>query len=158
MTFALQTRDNKVLNGRILLRQPVSGFRSGSDAVLLAASAHPSSGGHVVDLGCGTGSAMLCVASRRPDIRFTGVEMDAQTADLARFNVRRNGFAEAGAVLTGNVTDLGSLQGLADTVIANPPYFTEAHHRRSPDAARNRARGRWQNAYARPDRCENRPR
>lgn len=129
-----------VLSGRILLRQPVKGFRSGSDAVLLAAAAHPHRNGHVVDLGCGTGSAMLCLSARRPDIRFTGVEIDGPTAELATFNVRRSGRAAKGRVITSDVADIPMADGSAEMVIANPPYFVEGRHRRSPDADRDRAR------------------
>jgi len=136
----MQTRDNKVLEGRIILRQPVSGFRSGSDAVLLAAACHPPTGGHVVELGCGTGSAMMCVAVRRPDIRFTGLEIDAATADLAAFNIRRNGLGQRGRVLAGNVAGLPLADSSADLVLANPPFFVESRHRRSPDVNRDLAR------------------
>ncbi len=48
----------------------------------------PGYGGHVVDL-----DAEQVRAARRPDIRFTGVEIDDATAELAAFNVRRNGLA-----------------------------------------------------------------
>lgn len=136
----MDTRDNRVLGGRILLRQPVKGFRSGSDAVLLAAAAHPPANGHIVDLGCGTGSAMLCVAARRPGTRVTGVEIDRATADLAAFNIQRNGLANRGGVLVSDVADPDLCCESADTVVANPPYFSEATHRISPDADRNRAR------------------
>lgn len=152
----METRDNHVLHGRILLRQAVDGFRSGSDAVLLAAAGHPRYGGHVVDLGCGTGSAMLCVAARRPDIRFTGVEIDDATAELAAFNVRRNGLARAGEIVKSDIKKAPIPAFSTDLVIANPPYFVEGRHRRSPDANRDRARAEtsatladWINAAAR---------
>lgn len=136
----MDTRDNKVLDGRILLRQPVHGFRSGSDAVLLAAAAHPPRHGHVIDLGCGTGSVMLCIACRRPDVRITGVEIDAPTAGLASLNLRRNGLARQGNVVVADISSIALTENAFDMVVANPPYFREWQHRLSPDPNRNRAR------------------
>ena len=72
------------------LWQPVRGFRSGSDAVLLAASVPARAGEAVLDLGCGVGVAMYCLGSRVPGVRLTGVERNAEAAGLAR----RNGTAE----------------------------------------------------------------
>lgn len=132
--------ENWVLDGRILLRQPVSGFRSGSDAVLLAAACHPPTGGDVIELGCGTGSPMLCLAWRRPDIRFTGIEIDPPTAQLAAFNIDRNGMSGRGRVICADAGRPPLRPDRADLVLANPPYFVEGRHRRSPDPARDRAR------------------
>ena len=132
--------DNRVLGGRIILRQPVSGFRSGSDAVLLAAACHPPQGGRVVELGCGTGSPMLCLAWRRPDIHFTGVEIDPATTRLAAYNIARNGMSRRGRAICGDVGRPVLTAGGTDLVLANPPYFVEGRHRRSPDPERDRAR------------------
>jgi tRNA1(Val) A37 N6-methylase TrmN6 len=136
----LETSDNRVLGGRILLRQPVKGFRSGSDAVLLAAASHPPRNGRIVELGCGTGSAMLCVACRRPDVSFTGIEIDSPTAELAEFNIRRNGMSGIGRVIPSDIAGQPLSPGSVDLVLANPPYFVEGRHRRSPDVDRDRAR------------------
>ncbi|WP_416896376.1 MAG: tRNA1(Val) (adenine(37)-N6)-methyltransferase [Minwuia sp.] len=132
--------DNKVLDGRILLRQPVKGFRSGTDAVLLAAASHPRPGGKVLELGCGTGSAMLCLGWRRPDVSLTGLEIDPPTARLAAFNAIRNGMAGRTAVLCGDIAVSPAPPGGFDLVLANPPYFVEGRYRRSPDPDRDRAR------------------
>ncbi|ANK81837.1 MAG: hypothetical protein TEF_14295 [Rhizobiales bacterium NRL2] len=132
--------DDRVLEGRIVLRQPRQGFRSGSDALLLAAACDPPDGGRALELGCGTGMPMLALGWRRPDLRVVGLERDAPTAALAAFNVRRNGLSRRLSVVCGDVGALPLVPSAFDLVLANPPYFVEGRHRRSPDAGRDRAR------------------
>lgn len=140
--------DDRILDGRILLRQPSRGFRSGSDAVLLAAACHPPQGGRALELGCGTGLPMLCLGWRRPDVRAAGLERDPATAALAAFNVRRNLMADRMTVVCGDVAAPPVAPGGFDLVLANPPYFVEGRHRRSPEAARDRARAETTAALA----------
>ncbi|WP_417517877.1 tRNA1(Val) (adenine(37)-N6)-methyltransferase [Minwuia sp.] len=132
--------DDRLLGGRVLLRQPRTGFRSGSDAVLLAAACDPPWRASVLELGCGTGAPMLALAARRRDISFTGLERDPETAALAACNIVRNGFRRRGQVMTGDVNALPCPDSAFDLVLANPPYFVEGRHRISPDPDRNRGR------------------
>lgn len=126
------TRDG-FLGGRLTLLQPSKGFRAGSDAVLLAAACPARPGQTVLDLGCGVGAAMYCLATRVPDLILTGVERDAPTADLAR----RNGPAH---VVVADVLDLPpDLRRPFDHVICNPPYFGAGQGRPSLDASREAA-------------------
>ncbi len=129
-----------ILGGRVHLRQPVSGFRSGSDAVMLAAACHPPTGGRVLELGCGTGLPMLSLAARRPDVAFIGMEVQSGIAGLAAINIASNGWTARGQVLVGDVSAPPLRDAAFDLVLANPPYFDPARSRRSPDAARDLAR------------------
>jgi tRNA1(Val) A37 N6-methylase TrmN6 len=105
------------LGGRLHLEQSDQGFRSGSDAVLLAAAVPARPGQSVLDLGCGAGAAMYCLGARIDDLRLTGVELDPEAAALAR----RNGSAE---VVEADVLALPpALRGQWDHVLLNPPYF-----------------------------------
>src|ERR1700682_3551540 len=56
--------EDAFLGGRLRLRQPKSGHRSGHDAMLLAAATSARSGDRVVDFGAGVGAAGLAVAKR----------------------------------------------------------------------------------------------
>ena len=133
----METTRDTLLGGRVALRQPARGFRSGSDAVFLAAACPARAGETVLDLGCGVGAAMLCVAARVPGVRATGVERDPGAVALARENAAPWG-AE---VVEGDV--LAPPPGLRarsfDHVIANPPYFATGGGTASPDAAREAA-------------------
>lgn len=136
----LSFTDDLILGGRVRLRQPTDGFRSGSDAVLLAAAAHPPAGGRVLELGCGTGLPMLALAARRPDVDITGLELQPPVAALASHNVAVNGMAGRGRVCAGDVRQPPFAAGSFAMVIANPPYFDPAKSRRSGHAARDLAR------------------
>jgi len=113
------TRD-AFLGGRVMAWQPIAGYRAATDPVLLAAAVEAHAGQSVLELGCGVGVASLCLAARVPGLVLTGVERQADYADLARRN--------AGATMQVVTADLANLpaalrQQSYDHVIANPPYF-----------------------------------
>ena len=78
------------LGEKLRVRQPLDGFRSGHDAVLLAAASAPPEGGHIVELGSGSGVASLCFAARRTDAQITGLEIDPKMLALAQNNAEAN--------------------------------------------------------------------
>lgn len=153
--MAAETCD-RFLGGRLLLRQPVAGDRAGMDAVLLAAACPARPGEAVLELGCGSGAAILCLGARVPDLALTGLERQAEVAALARENAAANGIALT--VIAGDLAAMpAALRAMSfDQVIANPPYFaagtpaadprrSAARHERTPlplwiDAALRRLR------------------
>ena len=108
------------LGGKLHLWQPAQGYRAGVDPVFLAASVNAIPGQSVLDLGCGVGTAALCLGARVPDLLLQGVERQAFYADLAG----RNGLETECADLLAMPLDLRQRQ--FDHVIANPPYFDRA--------------------------------
>ncbi|MBI3708303.1 MAG: methyltransferase [Proteobacteria bacterium] len=66
---ARTTRD-ALLGGRVAFRQPAAGYRAAIDPVLLAASVPAATKGRVLELGCGAGAALLCLAHRLPNLRI----------------------------------------------------------------------------------------
>src|SRR6185503_13495505 len=95
----IATSDDTLLGGRVKLRQPVDGYRVAIDPVILAAAVPAGAQDRVIDIGCGTGAASLCLAARVPNCRGVGLERDHALAELARDNVARNGFADRLAVI-----------------------------------------------------------
>ncbi len=126
------------LNGRVMIRQPRTGYRAATDPVFLAAAVPAAPGQNVLELGCGAGTALLCLAARVPGLRLTGVEVQPAYAALARRNAVENGAAVdvVAADLAALPTELRARS--FDHVIANPPYFApEAPG--AQDAGRDRA-------------------
>ncbi len=124
------------LNGRVKARQPDTGFRSGTDAVLLAAAVPARSGQAAMDLGAGAGTASLCLAARVPGLVLTGVEIDPALAELARENAAASAL-QASFVAADIFALPPSLKREYDQVFANPPFHGEGAA--PPDPARARA-------------------
>lgn len=117
--------EDTLLDGRIRLRQPRDGLRAGHDAVLLAAAVAAKPGQVVLEAGCGSGAAFLCLMARVPGLRVVAVEREPGLAALARENAALNGFAESVTVLEGDVADPALRRGLPPLAhaFANPPYW-----------------------------------
>lgn len=126
--------ENRLLGGRVILRQPARGYRAGLDAALLAAACDAGPGDRVIEAGCGAGGALLAAAARRPGALFTGVERDAEALALAQDNVALNGMAARVSVLSGDVTAGFRALDLPpfDAALANPPFFDDASALRAP--------------------------
>jgi tRNA1Val (adenine37-N6)-methyltransferase len=115
--------EDRLLNGRVALRQPRQGFRAGLDAVLLAAFVPAKPGETVLEAGPGSGAAFLCLAARVPGLAIRAVEREAAMAALARENAARAGIDAR--IEQGDVADLALARGLGPAAhgFANPPYW-----------------------------------
>ena len=111
------------LGGRLSIAQPRRGYRSGADAVMLAAACGAAPGQSVLELGCGAGVASLCLGWRVPGALLTGLERQADYAELARQNAARNSLPLR--VVAGDLARMpAELRAESfDHVIANPPFF-----------------------------------
>lgn len=129
------------LGGRLLIAQPRTGYRAGIDPVLLAASVPLSSGQSLLDLGCGSGIAALCVAARVPGVVLSGLEIQPAYAALARRNSAHNALPLE--VSEGDIANMPpELRARQfDHVIINPPYFDRTHSTAAQDAGREQAMG-----------------
>ncbi|HVV92851.1 MAG TPA: methyltransferase [Hyphomicrobiales bacterium] len=134
--------EDRLLGGRVAVRQPRRGHRAGSDAILLAASVPAVAGERAIDLGAGVGTAGLALHARA-GARVLLVEIDPALAGLAVENVDLN---RAGADVMALIGDAATLRpeaaagfAPADHVLANPP-FNPPTGRRPPDPRTARAR------------------
>lgn len=126
------------LGGKLHLLQPRDGYRAGIDAVLLAAAVQAEPGQRVLELGCGVGTAILCLGARVPDLVCTGVERQADMADLAAQNGQQ-GLEVVCADLAALPLHVRDRQ--FDHVLANPPYYDRTASVSSKDTAREAAHG-----------------
>jgi len=133
--------EDRLLDGRVALRQPARGYRAGLDAALLAAACDAGPGQRAIEAGCGAGGALLAAAARRPQARFTGVERDAAALRLARENIALNSLGDRVEVIEGDVAVRFSGLGLEpfDAAFANPPFFDDASALRGPAPERRAA-------------------
>lgn len=119
------TTTDTILGGRVSLRQPADGYRVAIDPILLAAACPAQPGETIVDLGCGVGTAALCVAWRVPQVRCIGVDVQGALIALAEENARANGLLDRAQFITSDILDpeLEIYCASADQVIVNPPYL-----------------------------------
>jgi tRNA1Val (adenine37-N6)-methyltransferase len=135
----MELTEGHLLGGRIAYAQPKSGFRSGIEPVLLAASVKAAPGERVLEAGTGPGAALLCLAARLPAIHGVGVEQDAALVALAAANIARNRFWPRLQALAGDAAALPFRSQSFDHAIGNPPYHFDAGSP-SPDPLRARAK------------------
>lgn len=138
--------DNKiitVLGGRVQLKQPENGFRTAIDAVLLAAACPVKKNQSLLDLGCGVGSAGLCVAARTPDIQLHGIDIQHDHIKLAQENAALNNVNATfeTADITDKIPAWREEGYLYDHVICNPPFLDDGTHLKSPSESRATALG-----------------
>jgi len=120
----VDTTAGTLLGGRVLYRQPARGHRTGIEPVLLAAAVPARPGDRVLEAGLGAGAGLLCLAARVPGLQGTGVELDPDTAALARVNLRDNGLPDW-PVLDMDVLALRA-PGAFGHAFANPPWHDPA--------------------------------
>jgi tRNA1Val (adenine37-N6)-methyltransferase len=111
------------LDGRLAIWQPLHGYRAATDPILLAASVGARAGERVLELGCGTGVALLALAARVPGLALHGVERNPDYGELAQRNAAANG-----CTLDLRLSDLAARPApfadrRFDQVFFNPPYF-----------------------------------
>ncbi len=129
---------DRLLGERVVLRQPVGGYRVAIDPVFLAASIPAGAGDSVLDAGCGTAAAALCLSARLPDVAVTGLELQSEMVQFAVENINANAMAVRVNVIQGDVANppQGILSRQFDHVMANPPYMESHAGNPPPDPAR----------------------
>ncbi len=126
MTAESLRSDDRFLDGRVRARQPAAGFRSGLDAVMVAAAVPAVSGETILELGSGAGVAALCVAARVPGASIWGVERDFGLVELARGNAAANRMDDRLHFYGGDVMELPrDLKREFHHVFCNPPFHDD---------------------------------
>ena len=121
--------EDRLLGGRIRLKQPAAGYRVAIDPVFLAAAVPAEPHQLVLDVGCGAGAAMLCLAARVPHSRVVGLEMQRELVRLAGDNVILNGMEARASAMIGDLLHPPPRlsPGAFDHVMANPPFHRRGH-------------------------------
>lgn len=109
--------------------QDANRFCFGMDAVLLSGFARVKDGARVLDLGTGTGIIPILLEAKTKAEHLTGLEIQADSADMARRSVLLNGLEHKIDIVTGDIKEAGRLFDAAsfDVITCNPPYMIGKH-------------------------------
>ena len=115
-------------NGYYIIQDPAR-FCFGMDAVLLSGFARARRGERVLDLGTGTGIIPILMEAKTEAEDFTALEIQEESADMARRSVLYNHLEEKIRVVTGDIKDASGIFGASsfDIVTTNPPYIIGQH-------------------------------
>lgn len=153
-----------VLNKRVALAQHKGGFPTSIDAVLLGAACPVKAGQSLLDLGCGVGSAGLCVLARVGGTQLHGIDIVPEVVELASHNAGLNGMVERCTFALQDIRDFPEMpppckrgsecdetqdprfreeghDSYFDHIICNPPFMEAGAHSASPSPSRAKAIG-----------------
>lgn len=122
--------------------QSTEQFCFGMDAVLLSGFAKVLIGETVLDMGTGTGIIPILLEAKTAGKHFTGLEIQKESADMARRSVALNKLEDKIDIVDGDIKEASKQFGTAsfDVVTSNPPYMNHSHGIINPDATKAIAR------------------
>ena len=130
--------DDRLLGGRVRLRQSADGARAAIDPVFLAAAVPAEPNQQILDAGCGAGAAMLCLAARVPQCRVVGLELQRDLVRIAGDNAVLNRMGDRLSVMVGDLLHPPPRlsPGSFDHVMANPPFIERGRGSEAPNPAK----------------------
>ena len=98
--------------------------------------------GLALDLGTGTGIIPILLAAKTRGRHFTGLEIQPESADMARRSVLLNGLEERISIVEGDIREAAERFDAAsfDVITSNPPYMTGNHGLVNPNLPKAIAR------------------
>lgn len=133
--------DDLQLGGLELIQNP-SKFCFGVDAVFLSDFAKVKPGETVLDMGTGNGIIPVLLAGKTKGKHFTGLEIQAETAEMARRSVAHNHLEDRISIVTGDIKEAAERfkPAFFDVITTNPPYMLNHHGLQNDGDARTIAR------------------
>lgn len=130
--------EDQILGGRATLLQPVTGFRAAIDPILLAATVPAETGDQVLDVGTGSGAAVIALLARIQNISVTGMDVQPGLIAMASRSAVRNDFENQARFIN---IDIARPSGVVDAmmfdhVMSNPPFLPADSGQRPKDPAR----------------------
>jgi len=120
--------DDLQIRGYEIIQNP-NKFCFGMDAVLLSGFVKIREEEQVLDLGTGTGILPILLEAKSKGSYFCGLEIQEESADMARRSVLHNDLSSKIEIITGDIKGAGERFGSAsfDVITTNPPYMVHAH-------------------------------
>lgn len=133
--------DDLQLKGYEIIQDPKR-FCFGIDAVLLSNFAKVKPGERVLDLGTGTGILPILLEGKTKGSHFTGLEIQEESADMARRSVAYNRLKDKIDIVTGDIKEAATIFPPAsfDVITTNPPYMLNQHGLKNEGDAKTIAR------------------
>ena len=128
-------------NGYRIIQNP-DRFCFGMDAVLLSDFAKVKEGDKVLDFCAGTGIIPILMEAKTKAAHFTALEIQEDSAEMARRSVSLNHLEEKIEIITGDVKEADRIFEAASfhAVTCNPPYMIGQHGLVNPDSPKAIAR------------------
>ena len=133
--------DDLQIKGYEIIQSP-GRFCFGMDAVLLSSFTAVKMKEKVLDIGTGTGILPILLVAKNVGGSYTGLEIQEESADMARRSVRHNKLEDQIEIVTGDIKEAGKLFDNAsfDVITTNPPYMIGEHGLKNEKEARYIAR------------------
>ena len=128
-------------NGYRIIQNP-DRFCFGMDAVLLSDFAKVKEGDRVLDFCTGNGIIPILMEAKTKAFCFKALEIQEESAQMARRSVQLNHLEEKIEIITGDVKEADRLFAAASfhAVTCNPPYMIGQHGLTNPDSPKAIAR------------------
>ena len=133
--------DDLQIKGYEIIQHPGK-FCFGMDSSLLSSFVRVKPQDQVLDLGTGTGILPILLEAKTKGKHFTGLEIQKESADMARRSVVLNGLEKDIEIVTGDIKDASELFGASsfDIITTNPPYMIGQHGLQNGNEAKTIAR------------------
>ena len=120
--------DDLQIKGYEIIQHP-GRFCFGMDSSLLSSFVKIKKGERVLDLGTGTGILPILLEAKTKGDHFTGLEIQEESADMARRSVVHNGLDSKIDIVTGDIKEASRIFGNASfsVITVNPPYMIGMH-------------------------------
>lgn len=130
--------EDQILGGRAMLLQPVAGFRAAIDPILLAATVPAETGDQVLDVGTGSGAAVIALLTRIKNISATGMDVQPGLIAMGARSAVRNDFESQARFMDVDIARPSSTVDamMFDHVMSNPPFLPADCGQRPKDLAR----------------------
>jgi tRNA1Val (adenine37-N6)-methyltransferase len=130
--FSKDVTFDKILRGKISIKQLKKGFRYGFEAVFLAAFVN----GYLkkikkkkislADVGSGVGTISLIIAYQNDEINITAIENNNSFLEIANENILINNFQNKINIIQGDIFNIDThLMNRFDIVVTNPPFYDQ---------------------------------
>ena len=120
--------DDLQIKGYEIIQSP-GRFCFGMDAVLLSSYAKVRKRELALDLETGTGILPILLEAKNEGEHYTGLEIQEESADMARRSVSHNGLEDKIDIVTGDIKEASGIFGAASfhVITTNPPYMIGEH-------------------------------